>query len=56
MAANTAVGAEKKDIRTITFKNKEHRDFYKVNLQKCRYQDYTIRHWCIALELTGIQG
>ena len=39
MAANTAVGAEKKDIRTITFKNKEHRDFYKVNLQKCRYQD-----------------
>ena len=39
MAANTAVGAEKKDTRTITFKNKEHRDFYKVNLQKCRYQD-----------------
>ena len=39
MSANTAVGAEKKDTRTITFKNKEHRDFYKVNLQKCRYQD-----------------
>lgn len=39
MAANTAKGAEKKDTRTITFKNKEHRDFYKEYLQKCRYQD-----------------
>ena len=39
MAANTAVGAEKKDTRTITFKNKEHKDFYKEYLQKCRYQD-----------------
>ncbi len=34
MAANTAVGAEKKDIRTITFKNKEHRDFYKEVLSQ----------------------
>ena len=32
MAANTAKGAEKKDTRTITFKNKEHRDFYKEYL------------------------
>ena len=39
MAANTAKGAEKKDTRTITFKNKEHRDFYKEYLQKCRHQD-----------------
>ena len=39
MTANTAKGAEKKDTRTITFKNKEHRDFYKEYLQKCRYQD-----------------
>lgn len=39
MAANTAKGAGKKDTRTITFKNKEHRDFYKEYLQKCRYQD-----------------
>ena len=39
MAANTAKGAEKKDTRTITFKNKEHRDFYKEYLQKYGYQD-----------------
>ena len=39
MAANTAKGAEKKNTRTITFKNREHRDFYKECLQKCRYQD-----------------
>lgn len=39
MAANTAVGAEKKDTRTITFKNKEHRDFYMDYMPKCRYQD-----------------
>lgn len=39
MAANTAKGAEKRDARTITFKDKEHKDFYKEYLQKCRYQD-----------------
>ena len=39
MATNTAKGAEKKDTRTITFKNKDHRDFYKEYLQKCRCQD-----------------
>ena len=39
MAANTAKGAGKKDTRTITFKNDEHKKFYKEYLQKCRYQD-----------------
>ena len=39
MAAITAKGAEKKDTRTITFKNDEHKKFYKEYLQKCRYQD-----------------
>ena len=39
MAANTAKGAENEDTRTITFKNNEHKDFYKEYLQKCRYQD-----------------
>ena len=39
MAANTAKGAGNKDTRTITFKSKEHKDFYKEYLQKCRYQD-----------------
>ena len=45
MAANTAKGAEKKDTCTITFKNKEHRDFYKKYLHKCRYQDVYL-HLC----------
>ena len=39
MLASTATGAEKNDIHTITFRNKEHRNFYKEYLQKCRYQD-----------------
>ena len=39
MAAITAKGAGKKDTRTITFKNREHKDFYKYNLSRCRYQD-----------------
>lgn len=37
--ANTATGAEKKNTRTITFKNEEHKKFYMKYLQKCRYQD-----------------
>lgn len=37
--ANTALGAEKKDSRTITFKNSEHEKFYREYLSKCRYQD-----------------
>ena len=37
---NTALRAgEKKDSRTITFKNKEHEKFYREYLPKCRYQD-----------------
>ncbi len=32
MAANTAKGAKREDARTITFKNKEHGDFYKEYL------------------------
>ena len=39
MAANTAKGAENRKARTITFKNEEHKKFYKTYLQKCRYQD-----------------
>lgn len=39
MLVSTATGAEKNDIHTITFRNKEHRNFYKKYLQKCRYQD-----------------
>lgn len=39
MAANTAAGADKKDTRTITFKNKKHKEFYLEYLQKCRYRD-----------------
>ena len=36
---NTATRAEKKDTRTITFKNKDHENFYRKYLPKCRYQD-----------------
>lgn len=36
MDTYTAKGANKKNARTITFKNKEHEKFYKP---KCRYQD-----------------
>ena len=37
MAIHTATGAE--NTRTITFKNREHKDFYMDHLQKCRHQD-----------------
>ena len=39
MAANTATGAGKRDTRTITFKNEEHKKFFKTYLQTCRYRD-----------------
>lgn len=39
MAAYTAAGAEKKDTRTITFKNQKHQEFFLEYLKKCRYQD-----------------
>ena len=57
MAANTAKGAGKKDTRTITFKNKEHRDFYKEYLQKCRYQDVYHKALIYCLGITqGADG
>ena len=37
--ANTAVSANGEHIRTITFMNKTHKNFYLEYLQKCRYQD-----------------
>ena len=38
--ANTALRAgDKKESRTITFRNKQHEQFYYEYLQKCRYQD-----------------
>lgn len=36
---NTAIRAEKKNTRTIIFKNREHENFYKEYLPQCRYQD-----------------
>ncbi|MEY8482875.1 DUF6075 family protein [Lachnospiraceae bacterium 48-21] len=52
MAANTAKGAEKKNTRTITFKNKEHESFYKKYLQKCKYQDECSKAliYCLGIE------
>lgn len=35
----TALGAKEKTTRTITFKNKEHENFYQEYLPKCRYED-----------------
>lgn len=35
----TAVGANSEYIRTITFKDKSHEEFYLEYLPKCRYQD-----------------
>ena len=37
--ANTAIGAAGEDARTITFMNKEHKEFYLEYLSKCRWKD-----------------
>lgn len=39
MAECTAKGAKQEDTCTITFKNRNHKEFYNEYLQKCRYQD-----------------
>lgn len=39
MANYTALRAGKDTTRIITFKNKEHENFYYTYLPKCRYQD-----------------
>ena len=39
MAAYTATRAEKENTCTITFRNREHRDFYHKYMPKCRYRD-----------------
>lgn len=39
MANNTALRAGKETTRTITFKSKEHENFFWTYLQKCRCQD-----------------
>ena len=52
MVAITAKGAERKDTHTITFKNRQHRDFYKECLQKCRYQDVYHKElvYCLGID------
>ena len=37
--ASTAIGAAGEDARTITFMNKEHKEFYLEYLPKCRWKD-----------------
>ncbi len=37
--ASTAIGAAGEDARTITFMNKEHKEFYWEYLSKCRWKD-----------------
>ena len=36
--ASTAIGAAGEDARTITFMNKEHKEFYLEYLSKCRWK------------------
>lgn len=37
--SSTAIGAAGEDARTITFMNKEHKEFYLEYLPKCRWKD-----------------
>lgn len=51
---NTALRVNNKKVtRTITFKNKEHENFYKTYLPKCRYQD--VYHQALVYCL-GVDG
>ena len=53
---NTALRAEKNDSCTITFKNKETKNFIWNIYQSADTRMYTIRHWYIVLGLTETHG
>ena len=55
MANNTALRAGKDTTRTITFKIRSTKNFITPICQSADIRMYTTRHWCIVLELTGIQ-
>ena len=50
--SSTALGAEKGKTHTITFKSKEHENFYMKYLPKCRYQDAYHRAlvYCLGID------
>lgn len=50
--SSTVLGAEKGKTHTITFKSKEHEDFYRKYLPKCRYQDAYHRAlvYCLGID------
>ena len=45
--ASTAIGAAGEDARTITFMNKEHKEFYLEYLSKCRWKDVYKKTGCL---------
>ena len=49
---NTALRAENRNSRTITFKSREHENFYEEYLKKCRYQDVYHRAlvYCLGID------
>ncbi len=51
MTVNTATGARNREAYTIIFKDKQHKDFYRDFLPKCRYQDEYHRAlvYCLGL-------
>ena len=55
MANNTALRAGKDTTRTITSKIRNTKIFITLSDQSAGIRMYTTRHWCIVLELTGIQ-
>lgn len=50
--SSTALGAGKEKTHTITFKSKEHENFYSKYLPKCRYQDAYHRAlvYCLGID------
>ena len=49
---NTALRAENRNSRTITFKSREHEKFYEEYLKKCKYQDVYHRAlvYCLGID------
>ena len=51
MKNSTALGAKEKTTHTITFKSKQHENFYQEYLSKDRYQDvyYKALVYCLGI-------
>lgn len=53
MSMSTATGARNKEAYTIIFKDKQHKDFYRDYLPRCRYQDEYHKALVYCLGLSG---